>query len=149
MELVKGSELVSICENMTYAEKQTKPHSLDLTVKGVYEIKSKSSLDFSGSEYMASEVSKIKPEKKDLGDEYGWWNLKEGTYLITLNEKVDEIGGIGFISPHPKLLKAGASHPTLVTLEWKDDYILVLHVPENGLGLKENSRVSKLLVLRH
>jgi len=149
MELVKGSELVNLCKNVVYAGKQTKPHSIDLTVKKVYQIESKGSLDFGGSEYKASEAAKIKPVKKNPEDEYGWWDLKHGSYLITLNETIEEIEGVGFISPHPRLLKAGAFHPTLITLEWKSDYVLVLNVPANGLSLKENSRVSKLLVLKH
>lgn len=149
MELVNGSELVNLCKNTVYAEKQTKPHSIDLTIKKAYQIENEGSLDFGGSEYKASEVKEIKPVKKNPEDEYGWLHLKEGTYLITLNETIDDIGGVGFISPHPRLLKSGASHPTLITLEWKSDYILVLNVPANGLRIKENSRVSKLLVLKH
>ena len=149
MKLIPGEKLIESVDGLISAKRQIKPHSIDLTVREVYHLKSKGSLDFGGSEYTSSEMEKIEPVKRDPKDEYGWWDLKAGTYLITLNETIEEIDGIGLISSHPRLLKAGASHPTLVTMEWKHDYILPLIVGENGIDLKENARVSKILVLEH
>jgi len=144
--IVSGKELVKFVENLIYEKKQVKSYEIDLTLRDIYEIEDKGSLDFGGSEYRASEKNRIEPVKKSE-EKYGWWYLKPKTYLITLNETVKP-GFIYFISPHPRLLKAGATHPTLMTMDWKSDYVLPLDVSEMGLNLKENARVSKLFALK-
>ncbi len=128
-------------------ETQVKENSIDLTVSEVYALEGKGALDFGGSEYTEPRRGRLQPVKEG-DDEYGWWDLKPGTYLITLNEVVSGLKGVGFLSPHPRLLKAGATHPTLFTMEWKKDYILPIEVSMQGLKIKENARVSKLMVLR-
>ncbi len=144
--IVSGRELVKFVENLIYEKRQVKGYEIDLTLRDIYEMEDKGSLDFGGSEYMASERSRIEPVKRSE-EGYGWWYLKPKTYLITLNETVKK-GFIYFISPHPRLLRAGATHPTLVTMDWNPDYVLPLDVSEMGLNLKENARVSKLFALR-
>jgi len=84
---------------------------------------------------------------KEGEDEHGWWSLSSGIYLIELNEKVDPIEGLGLMSPHPNLLKAGCTHSTLFVHEWKGEYILPINVGSKGLDIKENAKVSKLMVL--
>jgi len=144
--IVSGKELVKFVENLIYEKKQVRGYEIDLTLRDIYEIEGKGSLDFGGSEYRASGKNRIEPVKEP-GERYGWWYLKPKTYLITLNETVKK-GFIYFISPHHRLLRAGATHPTLVTMDWNPDYVLPLHVGEMGLNLKENARVSKLFALR-
>ncbi|MCK5345185.1 MAG: hypothetical protein KAR20_17370 [Candidatus Heimdallarchaeota archaeon] len=157
MKLIHGKELTEFVDGMIYDKKQVKSHSIDLTVKAVYELEGQGSLDLGGSEYKEPKRNKIEPVKKYQDDKYGWWDLKPGTYLITLNETIaldktmdamGKIEGIGLISPHPRLLKSGAVHPTLMTMKWEPDYILPLTVGENGISLKENARISKILVFK-
>jgi len=147
MKPISGEEASRLVEGMVHKEKQVREMTVDLTVKEVRSVRGSGALDFGGSEYREAKTEKLKPAKKE-GDEYGWWSLKEGIYLIKFNETVKPIDGLGLISPHPRLLKAGATHPTLFLHEWESEYVLPLQVGRQGLELKENARVSKLVVLR-
>jgi dUTP pyrophosphatase len=148
VELIQGERIAPLVADLISREKQVKEFSLDLTVRRIYELSGRSSLDFGGGEYGEPKRKVIDPVKQKPEDKYGWWSLNEGTYLVSLNEAVEALAGVGFISPHPRLLKAGCTHPTLFTLEWEKDYILPLTVGAQGLKLKENARISKLMVLK-
>lgn len=147
MKPISGEEASGLVDGMVYKEKQVRELTVDLTVKEVRSVGGSGALDFGGSEYREAETEKLKPAKKE-GEEYGWWKLDEGVYLIRFNETVKPIEGLGLLSPHPRLLKAGATHPTLFLHEWESGYVLPLQVSRQGLELKENARVSKLIVLR-
>jgi hypothetical protein len=146
--LISGGDLTRVVKGLVHDKRQVKEHSMDLTVREVYALDGSGYLDFGGSEYKEPIRRKVEPLRRKDGDEYCWWDLEAGTYLVTLNETVDRVDGVGFISPHPRLLKAGCTHPTLFTLEWKKDYVLPLTIGENGLELKENAIISKLMVLK-
>ncbi|MFH1403275.1 MAG: dCTP deaminase [Candidatus Altiarchaeota archaeon] len=146
-ELMKGGDVASTVKKLVSLENQVKEYSIDLTVNEVYALAGPGKIDFSGREYEEPRRVKLEP-KKSPEDEYGWWELRPGKYLVTLNEVVEKVDGIGFISPHPRLLKVGCTHATLFTLEWGSEYVIPLTVGGNGLELKENSRISKLLVLK-
>jgi deoxycytidine triphosphate deaminase len=147
-ELTQGRDILPLVKNLIHGEKQVKEYSLDLTVREVFKLEGPGSIDFGGSEYAEPKKVKVNPVKQKPDDKYEWWHLEAGTYLVTLNETIEKVDGIGFLSPHPRLMKAGCTHTTLFTLEWRRDYILPLTVGENGLKLKENARISKLLVLK-
>jgi len=147
MELISGEEASGFVDGIVYKEKQIRELTVDLTVKEVHSVKCSGALDFGGSEYREAETERLEPAKKEC-EEYGWWKLDEGVYLIRFNETVKPIEGLGLLSPHPRLLKAGAAHPTLFLHEWESGYVLPLQVGWQGLELKENSRVSKLIVLK-
>lgn len=146
MKLISGEDLADSVENIISSEKQVHRYSVDLTVKEVYRLTGGGQLDFGGSEHVEPKREKLAPSRKK-GEEHGWWDLGGGRYLITFNETVAPIDGLGLLSPHPRLLKSGSTHTTLVVHEWKGDYVLPLDVGGTGLKLKQNSRVSKLLVL--
>lgn len=148
MKLTSGKKLVKLVEGIISDEKQVNDLSVDLTVKEVYELHTPGVMDFGGGEYVESGKHKLEPVKAMPDDDFGWWHLHPGVYLVTLNETIDSIKGLGLMSPHPRLLKCGATHSTLVVHEWKSEYILPLSVGENGMEMKENSRISKLLVLK-
>jgi len=148
MKPISGEKTSELVEGIVCKEKQMKELTFDLTVREVHGLKGSGSLDFGGSEYAESEKEKLEPVREKEEDEHGWWMLDEGTYLIKFNETVKPIDGLGLISPHPRLLKTGATHPTLFVHEWERDYVLPIQVSRQGLDLKENARVSKLIVLR-
>ena len=146
MKPLSGEEGMGFVEGLVYAKKQVRDVSIDLTVREVLSMEGASALDFGGGEYKQPDVRAIEPMKHEDEDEYGWWSLEEGQYLVKYNETVDGLGGFGLISPHPRLLKACGTHPTLFVQEWEKDYIMPLTVPKNGLRLKENARISKLVL---
>ena len=64
MKLIHGKELTEFVDGMIYDKKQVKSHSIDLTVKAVYELEGQGSLDLGGSEYKEPKRNKIEPVKK-------------------------------------------------------------------------------------
>ncbi len=133
-----------------YQDTQEEKYSVSLTANKIYRFRGRAELDFGGGEYSPAGREEIQPEKRAPEDDYGWWNLEEGAYLLELNEKLCvPIGGVAVLQPHSHLLENGASHPTVMREE-TDNQAAVrvpLEVPENGLAIKENARVSTLRII--
>jgi hypothetical protein len=81
-------------------------------------------------------------EKRDPDDDYEWWHLEPGQYLIEYNESLRD-GDLCFrLQTRDELLARGAFHPTL---DVTDLSRVPLSVSDGGLLLKENARVSTLV----
>jgi hypothetical protein len=146
--LLKGEEIVSSAEGLISAKKQQGEFSLDLTVNTISLIDLGGELDFGGSEYQEASVSLLEPEKKTPDEPYGWWNLNSGDYLIRFNERIKiPAKGLIIILSHERLLAAGASHASLVTENLDQNISVPIHVGPAGLKIKQNARVSKLIVI--
>ncbi len=146
--LLKGEEIVSSAEGLISAKKQLGEFSLDLTVQSISLINLGGSLDFGGSEYEDASVSLLKPEKRTPDEPYGWWNLEPGDYLIRYNERIKiPPKGLLIILPHERLLAAGASHAPLAIENLDQNVSVPIHVGPAGLKIKQNARVSKVVVL--
>jgi hypothetical protein len=117
-------------------------------VSEIRKVNSGGALDFGGSEFQEASTILVEPEKKTSDEPYGWWKLGPGNYLMKFNEKIGlTTHGVVIILPHSRLLTAGGSHPPLA-IEIPDDEIKVLlSVGNEGLAIKENARVSKVLLL--
>lgn len=115
---------------------------VDLTVGHVYEVGSAGRIDFGGDEYEEPAAEPIEPERLDEADDYGWWELDGGTYLIGHNESLQAAETDFLLQPHPRLLALGAIHPTTRVTELPR---MPLSVPDAGVAIKENARVSMLL----
>ncbi len=76
---------------------------------------------------------------RDPDDDYQWWELSAGTYLIEYNESLTDEA---LLQPRPELVERGGSHPTLRVTELPR---VPLSVGGAGLRLKANARVSSLL----
>lgn len=114
---------------------------IDLSVDAVRAVDGAGEIDFGGGELAAAATSAIDPEKRSEGDDYGWWELSEGTYLIEYNEDLTAESASFALQPRTELVERGASHPTLFVRELPR---VPLSVPDAGLALKENARVSRL-----
>ena len=111
---------------------------VDLTVAEVYEVETPGRVDFGGGELEAASLVPVETERRNPDDDYGWWNLEGGQYLVEYNERLT--GGRRVeVQTRDELLARGASHPTL-RVETLDR--MPLAVPRGGLRLKENARVS-------
>ncbi|MDS0299233.1 dCTP deaminase [Halogeometricum sp. S1BR25-6] len=128
-------------DGIVHADTQVAERGVDLTVAEISVVEEPGRIDFGGGELTAAESSPVETEKRDLDDDYGWWNLEAGTYLLSYNETLT--GGDSLVlQPRTELRERGGSHPTLFT----DSLGTVpLSVPTGGLRLKENARVSTLL----
>lgn len=140
-------------QNITGAiaiKKQVNYPYFDLTVQKLFRIKTGGQLDFGGSEYEQSSTTPCLPVKRKPEDQYGWWDLHEGYFLIKYNERLNLMKNQGAIlQPHNRLLACGCFHPTLMITKIDDLFRILLWVPKIGIKIKENSRISQLIIFEH
>jgi hypothetical protein len=142
---------------------------VDLTVTEVYEITEPGRVDFGGGELEPAGIEPHDRVWRDEDDDYQWWHLDTGTYLIEYNESFsgesfsgESFSGESFsdesfsdeslsgespsieahLQPRTEIVERGGSHPTLRVDELPR---MPLTVGGAGLRLKENARVSALL----
>ena len=145
--MLTGAEIVDRTESLIHADTQVTDHGLDLTVRDVYAIIGAGRLDFGGSEFERAARERLEPALASRGDDYGWWHLETGAYVIVYNETVSlEPGEIARIDPLQRLLDAGASHASRSFSESPDELSSLLLVSASGCHLKENCRVSRLSI---
>ncbi len=148
MKVLKGEEIKNFIEGFIYEKKQVNSFSFDLTIKTISQLKSEAHLDFGGSEFKEAKKIKIEPIKESKEEKYGWWLLEKGEYLIEYNEtlKIPQ-DKVGIIQPHLRIIMGGAFHPTLIVTSADSQVRNILRVGEKGLRIKENARISQLIVL--
>jgi len=144
-ELIQNEGLV---QNYVHLDTQLTPQGFDLTVDEIHRIKGSGKLDFSNDEREIPDSEPIRPEKKREGDEYGWWELEQGTYKVVMNEKVDIPDDVtGFAFPRSSLLRMGV---TIENAVWDSGFTgtgsfkLSVDNPE-GVEIKENARVNQIV----
>lgn len=147
MRILDAEDLLDCVDGIVHFDTQRAPDGLDLTVEAVFEVTGPGELDFGGSEFEPADRERIEPELASPDDDYGWWELKAGTYVIHYNEGVD-LGAdqLGRVHPLPRLQQAGASHAAFTVQGTRDSLAALLTVGTGGCGLKENCRVSRLMV---
>lgn len=147
MKYLAGQKVTAIVENLIDAGVQGHDYESDLTVGQVSRPAGPGSVDFGGSEASVAALEPIAPERS-AAEEHGWWVLAPGAYLIRFNE-VPQLGinQIAFIQPHERLVRAGAMHPSFYFRATREHLDTMLLVGGGGIRIKENARVSKLLVL--
>ncbi|SEO34549.1 hypothetical protein SAMN05216388_101190 [Halorientalis persicus] len=134
-------------EGIVHEPTQTGDGGLDLTVADVYEVTAPGRVDFGGGELAPAETEPHPSQKRDADDDYEWWHLDTGQYLLEYNESVaaDAPADRRFvIQTRDELLARGAFHPTLRVTELDR---VPLSVGGAGLRLKENARVSTIVGL--
>ncbi|GAA0257822.1 dCTP deaminase [Halobaculum roseum] len=152
--------LIDRLDDIVHEETQTEGPGIDLTLAGVHEIADPGAVDFGGGELADASFATIEPEKRDPDDDYGWWDLEPGTYLVTLNESLSGDDTVT-LQPRTELVARGATHPTLRTASLPPVPLTVSRTASGagdvdfdnaggtretvGLRLKENARVSTLL----
>ncbi len=148
VKVVAASDILKHLEGLVHGQTQLSDRRVDLTVKQVYKQEGPGALDFGGSEYAESERTEIATEKQDPNDSHGWWALDEGHYLMAFNETVAVPSGcIALITPHCRATVNGLEHTALVLVEKDPMPIVGFSVSERGIRIKENARVSTLLLL--
>lgn len=134
------ARLANALDGLIHAETQVTTRGVDLTVAAVSDHDGPGGVDFGGGELEAAGTSRREPSLRSAGDDYGWWHLDAGGYLIEYNERLaDDVEAV--VQPRAAVVQRGASHPTLV-VDSLDP--VPLFVADGGLRLKENARVSTL-----
>lgn len=152
MDTVGGQKVFdNFLSNTLHKETQVEDGSVSLTAGSIYRLADSGDLDFGGSEFQLADRDSIEAEKRNDEDDYGWWELEEGVWILELNETITHSGEFNaLLQPHDHLIWNGATHPTLWFDQDDSDMRLSspLRVPENGLNIKENARVSSLRIYK-
>ena len=129
-------------DDVVHEPTQTEGRGFDLTVAEVYEVTDPGRVDFGGGELEAADLEPYHSEKRNPDDDYEWWHLTAGQYLIEYNESLASEDMTFTLQTRDELLDRGAFHPTLHVTK-------LPHVPLSvggaGIRLKENARVSTLV----
>lgn len=151
MHLLPPDEIRARLEGLVHFDTQASaPSGLDLTAAALFALTEPGQLDFGGSEAKTAERQRLDPQRANPDDDYGWWKLEAGPYVVRYNESIELKGKqIALLAPHERLLAAGAHHPTVALRapqETSDPIEVLLAVNGPGLRIKENARVSTLLL---
>jgi len=137
-----GMDYTQFLADVVHEPTQSGGEGFDLTVADVSEVTGPGRVDFGGGELTAAETEPHATEKRDPDDDYGWWNLDAGQYLLSYNESLTSSDLRVTVQTREELLARGAFHPTLQVTSLPD---VPLSVGGAGLRLKENARVSTLV----
>ena len=114
-----------------------------VTAKRIGTISHNGTLDFGGSEYTEGPVEWIEPKKKDEGDDYGWWMLDEGDYVVEYNESVQPTSDTRcYLQVWDAAARNGLSQPFQVITDRRAPLHATVRVGKAGIGIKENARIS-------
>lgn len=145
MRPLSGSEIAGRVEGIVHADTQVQKDGVDLTVSEVHLLTEGGSLDFGGSELEEAPRRQLEPELAAREDDYGWWHLEGGAYLVVYNESLAlEEGEIARIEPLERLLRAGGSHASRTLTGASEELVSLVFVSPAGCDLKENCRISRL-----
>lgn len=122
---------------------QTEGTGVDLTVAEIHEVIGPGRIDFGGGELEPAETVAHASQPRAPDDEYEWWSLSAGQYLLTVNESLTGDATVR-LQPRTELLERGASHPTLQVEELPR---VPLSVGGAGIEIKANARVSTIVAV--
>ena len=135
------SALVDHLDGIVHEQTQVHDRGVDLTVAEVHEVTAPGRVDFGGGELEPAETEPHDRTWRDPDDDYQWWHLEAGTYLLAFNEALDAPDPV-VVQPREELLERGAFHPTLHATSLGR---VPLSVGGAGLRLKENARVTTVV----
>ncbi len=146
---ISGFEAADRIKNLIHKDTQIGEDKVYLTVKQIYSLDKKGSLDFGGSELNLAKRKPLLPKKKLTEDKYGWWDLNQGMYLVEFNEQIDlEDREIAILEPREELLHNCSFHPLrIMTPEEKLSFI-PLNVGYQGIDIKQNAHISVLRIVK-
>ena len=135
-------EYAQFLDGIVHEPTQSEGRGFDLTVGEVYDVSGAGQVDFGGGELTPAETTPHESETRDPDDDYEWWHLDAGQYLVEYNESLSETELSFTLQTREDLLERGAFHPTLSVTSLGR---VPLSVGGDGLALKENARVSTLV----
>lgn len=145
--MLAADALAQQIDGLVHLDTQRASNGLDLTVNAVYRTTGAGQLDFGGGEFETVPRESIAPTLDDPEDDYGWWTLEEGAYIVEYNESLTlEDHQHAEVSPLERTLRAGAHHGTFSLSDGRSPLETLLVVSRMGCRLKENCRLSRLTV---
>lgn len=134
-------DLADRIDDLLHAETQVHDRGVDLTAADVEAVDLPGRVDFGGSELEPAATSSVETQYRSEDDDYAWWHLDAGQYLLSFNEALtgeDEV----VLQTRDALRAAGVFHPTLVVSAFDP---VPLSVGEGGVRIKENARVTTVV----
>ena len=128
-------------DDVVHEPTQTDGEGFNLTVADVYEVVTPGRIDFGGGELESAETVPHDSAKRNPDDDYEWWTLREGQYLVEYNESLTGEATVT-LQPRTELLERGVSHPTLRVAQLVR---IPISVAGAGIRIKENARVSTIV----
>ncbi len=149
VSFIPGFEVADRIKNFIHKDTQTGEDKVYLTVKQIYSLDKKGSLDFGGSELNLAERKPLFPKTRLTEDKYGWWNLNQGIYLVEFNEQIElKDKDIAILESREELLHNCSFHPLrIITPEEKLSFI-PLNVGYQGIDIKQNARISTIRIVK-
>jgi deoxycytidine triphosphate deaminase len=135
-----GNDIAKRIDGIVHEPTQRTETGIDLTVAEVYEIDSPGRVDFGGGELEPAGRSPHERTWRNPDDEYQWWHLDGGGYLLEYNESLEDDEPV-VVQTRDEVRRRGAFHPT-VRVSSLD--VMPLHVASAGIKLKENARISSV-----
>jgi len=129
-------------DGIVHEKTQRESRGVDLTLADVRRVETPGRVDFGGGELEPAETVSVETELRNPDDDYGWWTLDAGQYLVEHNESLAAEDASFVLQPREAVVRRGAFHPTLHVQSLGP---LPLSVGDGGIRLKENARVSTLL----
>ncbi len=149
VSFVPESEAADRIKNLIHEDTQTGENKVYLTVKQIYSLDGKGSLDFGGSELNLAKRKPLLPKKKLTEDKYGWWNLNQGIYLVEFNERMElKEKEIAILESRQELLQNGCFHPLRIMTPQEKLSFMPLNVGYQGINIKQNARISVLRIVK-
>jgi len=133
------SDLVDAVSGLVHEPTQVHDDGrVDLTVAEIYDVRTPGRVDFGGDELETADLAPHERVRRRTSDDYQWWHLSAGTYLLEYNESLSVAARL---QPRTEILERGGSHPTLRVQSLPR---VPLTVGGAGLRIKENARMSTL-----
>jgi len=150
MDVLEGEQVARQLKNIIDEKTQVHAESVDLTIKSIYRVATTGSIDFAGSEYVPGTKVQLAPVKMKPSDKYGWWLLAAGEFLIEYNEELAlPPHHLAIIQPHERLIESGVTHSSHFITEPGQKIVSLIHVCQADVRIKENARISKIIILQH
>jgi hypothetical protein len=138
---MRPSELATLVSGLLHEETQVTDRGLDVTVNEVLTVETPGRVDFGGDELDNANLSTHEKVWRDDEDDYQWWHLEGGQYLVEYNETITADRPLR-VQTRDEVRKRGAFHPTLELTELGR---IPFTVATGGIRMKENARISTVL----
>ena len=138
---MRPSQLTTLVSGLLHEETQVTERGLDLTVSEVLGVETPGRVDFGGDELDDANLSAHDKVWRNDEDEYQWWHLDGGQYLVEYNETFSTDRALT-VQIRDEVRVRGAFHPTLELTELGR---VPFSVAPGGIRLKENVRISTVL----
>jgi hypothetical protein len=149
MELLTGKQAASRVSGILNSKYQVHAYWVDLTIRGISGVDPSGKLDYGGGEYAPAGHITIAPRRLRPEDNYQWWQLDRGCYIIEFNEALELADNeIALLEPDPRTMRTGATHVSVFLRGHLAQMDTLFDVQALRLSVKQNARVSRLRVFR-